>query len=143
MAEPLTRAVRKRRSGRALQLMGAILAIVLGGLFVARTANAAPVTTAVPVAKAAPAAAAAPAANTAPAAETETSATTSPATTTKLTAHIARNQEAALMSPTALDSGICNVPGVGDIGNLIGLCQTGSGVVGQLNNICTSGPPEP
>ncbi len=47
------------------------------------------------------------------------------------------------MTPTQLDAGICNVPGVGDIGGLIGLCQAGSGVVGDLNSICTSQAPAP
>jgi hypothetical protein len=146
MAEPLTRAVRKRRSGRALLLIGAIFAIVLSGLFVARTANAAPVTTAASAATAAPAAAAAsaakaaPAAKTGPAATTGSTAKTSPAATS---GRAATSELTAVTTPTAPDAGICNVPGVGDIGNLIGLCQAGSGVVGQLNNICTSGPPEP
>ena len=49
----------------------------------------------------------------------------------------------ALLTRTALDAGICNVPGVGDIGGLIGLCNAGSGLVGDLNNICTSGAPAP
>jgi hypothetical protein len=106
-------------------LIGAILAIVLSGLFMTRSASAAP------VAKAAPAAAAAPAAKAAP------------AVTSKQTAYIAYNKVALLTTRTAADAGICNVPGVGDIGGLIGLCQAGSGVVGQLNNICTSGAPEP
>ena len=50
---------------------------------------------------------------------------------------------AAVVSPDQTAAGICNVPGVGDIGGLIGLCQAGSGVVGDLNNICTSGAPPP
>ena len=128
MAEPRSRTgtTRKRhRPVRALLLIGAILAIVLSGLFMTRSASAAP------VAKAAPAAAAAPAAKAAP------------AVTSKQTAYIAYNKVALLTTRTAADAGICNVPGVGDIGGLIGLCQAGSGVVGQLNNICTSGAPEP
>ncbi len=40
-------------------------------------------------------------------------------------------------------AGVCNVPGIGDIGGLVGLCQAGSGTLGNLNNICTSGAPAP
>jgi TrbL/VirB6 plasmid conjugal transfer protein len=40
--------------------------------------------------------------------------------------------------------GLCSVPGIGDIGGLIGLCTLGqSGLVGDLNNICTPSLPEP
>src|ERR1700733_5497470 len=52
-------------------------------------------------------------------------------------------QLTSLVTPAAPDAGICNVPGVGDIGGILGLCQAGSGVVGDLNNICTSGAPTP
>jgi TrbL/VirB6 plasmid conjugal transfer protein len=106
MAEPHPRAGRpgKSRPARVLLLACAIAAIVLSGLFTARSASAAP------VAKSAPA---------------------------------ATNQLTSLVTPAAADAGICNVPGVGDIGGLLGLCQAGSGVVGDLNNICTSGAPTP
>ena len=49
-----------------------------------------------------------------------------------------QNQRAALITPGRPDAGICNVPGVGDIGGLVGLCNAGSGVVGDFNNICAS-----
>ena len=39
--------------------------------------------------------------------------------------------------------GVCSVPGLGDIGGLIGLCQAGSGIVSDLNNICAPGAPQP
>ncbi len=55
----------------------------------------------------------------------------------------ARNQLAALVTPAQPTPGSATCPGVGDIGGLIGLCQAGSGVVGDLNNICTSGAPAP
>jgi hypothetical protein len=140
MAEPLPRAgkTRKRhRPARALLLTGAIIAIVLSGLFMARSANAAP------AAKSAPAAAAVPVAKAVPAAKTGPAVTSERAVTSEQTAPVARDQLTAVTTPTVPDAGICNVPGVGDIGGLIGLCQAGSGVVGIVDNICTSGAPEP
>ncbi len=58
MAEPHPRVgkTRRRRPARALMLTSAILAIVFSGLFMARSANAAPAVTAAPAAAAAPAA---------------------------------------------------------------------------------------
>ncbi len=103
----------------------------------ARSASAAPVAKAVPAAATGTAAPAAPAAHAAPAATSANAATSSRA------ARVAGNQLTALVTPAQLDAGICNVPGVGDIGGLVGLCQAGSGVVGDLNNICTSGAPAP
>jgi hypothetical protein len=44
----------------------------------------------------------------------------------------------------ALSSGVCQVPGIGDIGGLVGLCSAGSsGLVGDLNNICEPSLPQP
>jgi hypothetical protein len=44
----------------------------------------------------------------------------------------------------ALPGGVCQVPGIGDIGGLVGLCSAGSsGIVGDLNNICEPSLPEP
>jgi TrbL/VirB6 plasmid conjugal transfer protein len=44
----------------------------------------------------------------------------------------------------ALPSGVCQVPGIGDIGGLVGLCAAGSsGIVGDLNNICEPSLPQP
>lgn len=122
MAEPTARAgkiKRKRRKpARALLLLGAIVTIVLSGLFMAGTANAAPVTTA------------------ASAASTAHSAVAGPA------ARAAGNQVTSSTSPAAPGS-ICNLPGIGDIGGLVGLCNAGSGIVGDVNNICTSSAPMP
>src|SRR6185437_16605274 len=59
MAESRPRAgktKRRRRSARAVLLMSAILAIVFSGLFMARSASAAPAAQAAPVAHAVPAA---------------------------------------------------------------------------------------
>ena len=39
---------------------------------------------------------------------------------------------------------MCQVPGIGDIGGLVGLCAQGSsGIVGDLNNICEPSLPQP
>jgi TrbL/VirB6 plasmid conjugal transfer protein len=38
--------------------------------------------------------------------------------------------------------GICSVPGIGDIGNLLNLCH-GGGLTGDLNNICQPSLPQP
>ncbi len=44
----------------------------------------------------------------------------------------------------AASSGICSVPGIGDIGGLLGFCAAGSsGIVGDLNNICQPSVPTP
>jgi len=40
--------------------------------------------------------------------------------------------------------GVCQVPGIGDIGGLVGLCSQGSsGIIGDLNNICQPSLPQP
>src|SRR5215472_5587096 len=40
--------------------------------------------------------------------------------------------------------GLCSVPGIGDIGGLLGFCSLGSsGLVGDLNNICQPSLPDP
>jgi hypothetical protein len=117
--------------------MSAIFAIVFSGLFMARSASAAPAAKAAPIAKTMPAAAAAPAAHAAPAATSGTAATSATA------ARVAGNQLTAELTQVQPTAGICNVPGVGDIGGLVGLCQAGSGIVGDVNNICTSGAPAP
>ncbi len=38
--------------------------------------------------------------------------------------------------------GVCSVPGIGDLGNLLSLCQ-GGGLSGDLNNICEPSLPQP
>jgi hypothetical protein len=127
------------RPARALLLTSAILAIVFSGLFLSRSADAAP------AAKAAPAAAAAPAAHAEKAAPAKTAAPADTAAPAKTVAHSAKQapgQQTTLLATTA-PSGVCNVPGIGDIGSLLNLCQAGSGVLGDVNNICTSGPPTP
>jgi len=50
---------------------------------------------------------------------------------------------AAAVTPAA-PGGVCQVPGIGDIGGLLGLCAQGSsGLVGDLNNICEPSLPQP
>jgi TrbL/VirB6 plasmid conjugal transfer protein len=40
--------------------------------------------------------------------------------------------------------GVCQVPGIGDIGGLLGFCAAGSsGVIGDLNNVCQPSVPTP
>jgi len=44
----------------------------------------------------------------------------------------------------AASGGLCSVPGIGDIGGLLGFCSLGtSGLTGDLNNICQPSLPEP
>jgi hypothetical protein len=48
------------------------------------------------------------------------------------------------MVTPAVPGGVCQVPGIGDIGGLVGLCSAGSsGIVGDLNNICEPSLPQP
>jgi hypothetical protein len=45
---------------------------------------------------------------------------------------------------TSAPGGICQVPGIGDIGGLLGFCASGSsGLVGDLNNVCQPSVPTP
>jgi uncharacterized membrane protein YgcG len=124
MAEHLPTAGRTRAPRtptRVLLLAGAIITVLLGGLFMARPAAAATVTHAKPAAVSA----------------THTVPDKSATPATPLT----RAELDALIRP---DGGPCSVPGLGDIGGLLGLCTGGSaGVVGDLNNICTPSVPQP
>jgi hypothetical protein len=146
MAEHHPRAGRfrkRRRPARALMLASAMIAIVFSGLFLARSASAAPAAQTATAAAAQSATAAGQAATSehaAPAQSTGKSAVTS---TTSSTARSAPDQLTTVVTPDRVDAGICNVPGVGDIGGLIGLCQAGSGIPSLLDNVCTSGPPAP
>ena len=46
--------------------------------------------------------------------------------------------------PVATTGGACSVPGIGDIGSLLGFCTAGqSGLTGDLNNICQPSLPDP
>jgi hypothetical protein len=47
-------------------------------------------------------------------------------------------------SASAATGGLCSVPGIGDIGGLLGFCALGSsGLVGDLNNVCQPSLPDP
>ena len=47
-------------------------------------------------------------------------------------------------TPGAPAGGVCSVPGIGDIGGLLGLCSAGSsGIIGALNNVCQPSIPQP
>jgi hypothetical protein len=79
------------------------------------------------------------AASAANAASTSTAASTDQATVTpsRLTASLTPANPAA-------PGGVCQVPGIGDIGGLIGLCNSGtSGLLGAANNICQPSVPQP
>ncbi len=44
----------------------------------------------------------------------------------------------------AASGGLCSVPGIGDIGGLLGFCAAGSsGVLGAINNVCQPSLPDP
>src|SRR5262250_2538554 len=51
---------------------------------------------------------------------------------------------AVAAQPQSPSGGICSVPGIGDIGGLLGFCTAGSsGIIGDLNNICQPSVPTP
>jgi len=55
----------------------------------------------------------------------------------------ARATLTSMVTPAA-PGGVCQVPGIGDIGGLVGLCSAGSsGIIGDLNNICEPSLPQP
>jgi hypothetical protein len=50
----------------------------------------------------------------------------------------------AALQPAAPSGGLCSVPGIGDIGGVLGFCNLGtSGLSGDLNNICQPSLPTP
>ena len=50
----------------------------------------------------------------------------------------------AKITPAVTSSGPCSVPGIGDIGGLLGFCSLGSaGLIGDLNDICQPSLPDP
>ncbi len=52
----------------------------------------------------------------------------------------AHSADARILEP----QGVCQVPGIGDIGGLFGLCNAGSsGLIGDLNNVCQPSLPQP
>jgi hypothetical protein len=69
------------------------------------------------------------------------------ATTASGQARVQAGAPAAATIPaadTAPSGGVCSVPGIGDIGGLLGFCAQGSsGLIGDLNNICQPSVPTP
>ncbi|HYB15152.1 MAG TPA: type IV secretion system protein [Streptosporangiaceae bacterium] len=58
-------------------------------------------------------------------------------------AGVTRATLTSVVTPAA-PGGVCQVPGIGDIGGLVGLCSAGSsGIIGDLNNICEPSLPQP
>ena len=51
--------------------------------------------------------------------------------------------QAAGQASAATSGGVCQVPGIGDIGGLLGFCSAGSGLTEDLNNICQPSLPDP
>jgi uncharacterized membrane protein YgcG len=59
-------------------------------------------------------------------------------------AHAVLTAAHAAGTPAAPAGGVCSVPGIGDIGGLLGLCSAGSsGIIGALNNVCQPSIPQP
>jgi hypothetical protein len=122
MAEPHTRTGRTsaaRTPVRVLLLAGAMLTIVLAGLSLARPAQAATAGHAQPAA---------------PAHQASPSATA---------VHAGHAEPAKPTAAAAPSGGVCAVPFIGDIGELLNLCNAGSGALGALNNICQPSVPQP
>jgi hypothetical protein len=84
--------------------------------------------------------------NAAPGAHTSSVAQATSADPTSPTAPASQVSLTSLVTPalTQEPGGVCQVPGIGDIGGLVGLCSQGSsGLVGDLNNICEPSLPQP
>jgi hypothetical protein len=123
-AQPASRA---RRIGRALLVIGAVGTIL--GLPAAARAAAFPARAAVPARAALGAVPARAAAGVAPA---------------RTTGVAGLDAAQVPARPAAPSGGICAVPGIGDIGGLLGFCASGSsGLIGDLNNICQPSVPTP
>src|SRR5690242_20631156 len=76
-------------------------------------------------------------------------ATTAKAATTSTAGHASVSAPAGVAAPQAPAvsqapaGGPCDIPLLGDLGSLAGLCSAGSGAISQLNNICSPGTPQP
>jgi hypothetical protein len=82
-----------------------------------------------------------PAATTAARTGTDYAATPSDGTLLAATTRAAGADGTAASTATG---GLCSVPGIGDIGGLLGFCALGSsGLVGDLNNVCQPSLPDP
>jgi hypothetical protein len=67
-------------------------------------------------------------------------ATAHPAKPSATAAHATPAKPSEAAAPSG---GVCSVPFIGDIGELLSLCNAGSGALGALNNICTPSVPQP
>jgi hypothetical protein len=84
--------------------------------------------------------------NAAPGAHTSSSAQVTSAAPAQAVSQASQARLTSMVTPalTQEPSGVCQVPGIGDIGGLVGLCSQGSsGLVGDLNNICEPSLPQP
>ena len=84
--------------------------------------------------------------NAAPGAHTSSPAQATSADPSSSTAPASQARLTSMVTPdlTQEPGGVCQVPGIGDIGGLVGLCSQGSsGLVGDLNNICEPSLPQP
>jgi uncharacterized membrane protein YgcG len=130
---------RVRWAARLLIVIGAILAVPVSAV----AADASPFTAAAVVAGSAgsavvPGQASSAQASSAGAGPVSGPASSGPAARAVLTAAHAAGTTAA---PAG---GVCSVPGIGDIGGLLGLCSAGSsGIIGALNNVCQPSIPQP
>ena len=128
---------RVRWAAQLLIVIGAILAVPVSAV----AADASPFTaSAVAVGPAAvvPAQASSAQASSAQAGTVSAPASSGPAARAVLTAAHAAG------TPAAPAGGVCSVPGIGDIGGLLGLCSAGSsGIIGALNNVCQPSIPQP
>ncbi len=127
---------------RLLIVIGAILAVPVSA---AAAYASSPAASSAPAAASSPAASA-PTARTASAVSGTATASAVPATATRLGpgAPAILTAAHAAETPRAPAGGVCSVPGIGDIGGLLGLCSAGSsGIIGTLNNVCQPSIPQP
>jgi hypothetical protein len=131
--------LRLRRVPRKVAL---VLALLVAALAVTGSAQAAPARPAAGHGTAATTVAAAP-----PTASTATASTATASTATASTATtVAARSTATTAAPgtATTSSGLCSVPGIGDVGGLLGFCSLGSsGLTGSLDNICSPSLPDP
>jgi hypothetical protein len=123
------------RARRALTVPGVIIAVVVAGVLGS------------PAIAQAAVGAAGSSASTAQHTSTAQQASTAQHTSTAQQASTAQQGSTAgqaTATQPAATGGICGVPGIGDIGGLLGFCNAGSsGIIGDLNNICQPSIPAP
>ena len=126
---------RLRWAARLLIVIGAILAVPVSAV----AADASPFT-----ATAVAAGSAATAVVPAQASSASAGPVSAPASSGPAAARAVLTAAHAAGSTAAPAGGVCSVPGIGDIGGLLGLCSAGSsGIIGALNNVCQPSIPQP